>query len=74
MADTYQTPEQKARTNLDKVETSSVLIGVLEAPSQSLTLDQYQDLAPGTDRTAGKTPQSLDFAVKLMSAFSQKRT
>ena len=44
-----------------KAETSSVLIGVLEAPSQSLTLDQYQDLARGTDRTAGKTPQSLDF-------------
>ncbi len=46
---------------IGKVETSSVLIGVLEAPSQSLTLDQYQDLARGTDRTAGKTPQSLDF-------------
>ena len=44
-----------------KAETSPVLISVLEAPSESLTLDQYQDLARGTDRTAGTTPQSLEF-------------
>ena len=44
-----------------KAETSPVLISVLEAPSQSLTLDQYQDLARGTDRTAAKSPENLDF-------------
>ena len=64
-----------------KAETIPDLTTVLAAPHQALTLDQYQDLARGTDRTARKTPQSLDFPLlglfgetgSLLSALKKKQ-